>query len=57
MRRSRGLGVKPLPRRLERHVVLVDSQQQPLGPNLGAILTEWPAPPSVQSHTTDPAES
>ena len=32
--RTRSLDVKPISRRLERHVVLVDPEQQPLGSNL-----------------------
>lgn len=39
---------------LEGHVVLIDAEQRPVSPTCAAIFTEWPAPPRVQSQTTEP---
>ena len=39
---------------LEGHVVLIDAEQKARLPHLRAIFTEWPAPPRVQSQTTEP---
>ena len=54
VRNSGNLAVQTGASGLEGHVVLIDAEQRPVSPTCAAIFTEWPAPPRVQSQTTEP---